>query len=134
MIWGKVFVEGLELEASIGILEHEHEVRQPLIIDIELDVDTGPPVEGDINSVFDYRIPVEHAKALVEAGHIELVETFAEDLAAACLQDKRVKRARIRVAKPNAIPEAHLSGVEIVRTGLGKYSVRRAGEKSNRLN
>lgn len=134
MKWGKVFVEGLELEASIGILEHEHRQKQPLIVDIELDVDTGPPVEGDIDSVFDYRIPIDHAKALVDAGHIELVETFAEDLAAACLQDKRVKRARIRVAKPDAITQARLSGVEIVRTGTGQVSVKRAGEKPKRLN
>jgi dihydroneopterin aldolase len=115
MSWGRVFVEGLKLDASIGILDHERTALQPLLVDIELEVDTGAPIEGDINSVFDYRAPVESAKALAAAGHIELVETFAEDLAAACLEDSRVKSVRVRVAKPDAIAEARASGVEIVR-------------------
>ena len=66
-----VFVRGLLLDASIGVLEHEHYERQPLVVDIELEVETGPPVEGDLASVYDYRVPVAHARALVEAGHIE---------------------------------------------------------------
>ena len=115
MSWGKVFVEGLQLEATIGILEHERRALQPLVVDIELEVDTGTPIEGDINSVFDYRAPVESAKALVAAGHIELVETFAENLAASCLEDDRVRSVRVRVSKPDAIAEARASGVEIVR-------------------
>jgi 7,8-dihydroneopterin aldolase/epimerase/oxygenase len=115
MNWGRVFVEGLQLEASIGILEHERRALQPLLVDIELEVDTGAPVEGDINSVFDYRAPVECARALVAAGHIELVETFAENLAKSCLDDDRVRSVRVRVSKPDAIKEARTSGVEIVR-------------------
>ncbi len=116
MSWGKVFVERLELDASIGILEREQGQRQPLIVDMEFEVDTGTPVAGDIASVYDYRAPVEHAKRLVEAGHIELVETFAEALADACLADRRVRKVRIRVSKPDAIAEARASGVEIVRS------------------
>jgi len=116
MTWGRVFIEGLELDASIGILDEEHHRRQPLIVDITLEVDTGTPIEGDITSVFDYRMPVDHAKRLVARGHIELVETFAEDLAAACLTDDRVSAVTIRARKPDAIAEAAASGVEIVRS------------------
>ena len=115
MSWGRVFVEGLELSASIGVLEHEHRARQPLFVDITLEVNTGFPVEGDLSSVTDYRVPVDHAKRLVEAGHIELIETFAENLAAACLDDDRVLAATVRAWKPDAIADAKASGVEITR-------------------
>lgn len=110
-----VFIRGLLLEASIGILDHEHHERQPLVVDVELEVETGPPVEGDLASVYDYRQPVEHARALVAAGHIELVETFAERLADLCLADSSVRTITVRVEKPEAIPGAEAAGVEIVR-------------------
>ena len=110
-----VFVRGLLLDAEIGVLEHEKGRRQPLVVDIVLEVEVGPPVEGDLASVFDYRMPVEAARALVAEGHVELVETFVERLAAACLRDASVRTATIRAEKPEAIPGAAGAGVEIVR-------------------
>lgn len=115
MSWGRVFVRGLRLDASIGVLEHERTRRQPLVVDLELEVATGAPVEGDMASVYDYRVPVERARALAAAGHIELVETFAERLAAACLEDDRVICVTLHVEKPEAIAGAAATGVEIVR-------------------
>lgn len=110
-----VFVRGLLLDASIGVLEHEHHARQPLVVDIELEVEAGPPVEGDLASVYDYRVPVAHARGLVEAGHIELVESFANRLAALCLNDASVRTVTVRVEKPEAIPGAEGAGIEITR-------------------
>ncbi len=110
-----IFIRGLLLDASIGVLDHERHERQPLVVDIELEVETGPPVEGDLASVYDYRVPVAHARDLVEAGHIELVETFANRLANLCLTDSSVRTARIRVEKPEAIPGAEGAGIEITR-------------------
>jgi len=115
MIWGKVLVEGLRLDASIGILDHEHERRQPLIVDLVLEVASGAPIAGDIASVYDYRRAADHARKLVNAGHIELVETFAEDLAQACLTDTVVETVTVRARKPDAIADADAVGVEIVR-------------------
>ena len=110
-----IFVRGLRLEASIGVLEHEHHARQPLVVDLELEVETGPPVEGDLASVYDYRVPVQHARDLVAGGHIELVESFAERLAALCLEDASVRTVTVRAEKPEAIPGAEGAGIEIVR-------------------
>jgi len=110
-----IFIRGLLLDASIGVLDHERGERQPLVVDIELEVETGPPVEGDLASVYDYRIPVSHARGLVEAGHIELVETFANRLANQCLNDTSVRTVTVRVEKPEAIPGAEGAGIEITR-------------------
>ena len=115
MTWSKVLVEGLRLDASIGILDHEHETRQPLIVDLVLEVATGTPIIGDINSVYDYRRAANHARKLVDAGHIELVETFAEDLAQACLTDPVVETVMVRARKLDAIADADAVGVEIFR-------------------
>ena len=43
------------------------------------------------------------------------METLAERIAEACLTDTRVQAARVRVEKPEVIPNAASVGVEIER-------------------
>ncbi|HEY9216634.1 MAG TPA: dihydroneopterin aldolase [Phenylobacterium sp.] len=112
VVTGKIFVTGLKVEAEIGAYEHELGRLQPLIVDVELDA----PVAGakGLADVVNYEKVVKAAKAIAAEGHIELVETFAERLARACLADPRVTRARVRVEKPQALaPDAAAAGVEI---------------------
>jgi len=111
----KVFVRGLTVDAEIGVYGHERGRRQPLVVDVELDV-TGP-IWRSIHETVNYEAVVRHARALADGGHIGLVETFAWRLARACMGEDRVSRARVRVEKPMALaPDALAAGVEIVLT------------------
>jgi 7,8-dihydroneopterin aldolase/epimerase/oxygenase len=108
----KVFVRGLRLDIEIGAYAHEFGRTQPLVIDVELDA----PVAGAqaLGDVVNYEKVVKAAKAIAAEGHIDLVETFAERLARACLADPRVTRAHVRVEKPQALaPDADAAGVEL---------------------
>lgn len=108
----KVFVRGLKLDVEIGAYAHELGRTQPLVIDVELDA----PVAGatGLGDVVNYEKVVKAAKAIAAEGHIDLVETFAERLARACLADSRVTAARVRVEKPHALaPDADAAGVEL---------------------
>jgi dihydroneopterin aldolase len=108
----KVFVRGLKVEAEIGVYPHEQGRRQPLIVDVELDVAAGG--WRHLADTVNYEHVVEAAKAIAAAGHIGLVESFAQRLADACFAEPRVLRARIRVEKPQALaPDAAAAGVEI---------------------
>lgn len=108
----KVFVRALKVEAWIGVYDHEHGARQPLIIDVELDVAASHCER--IGDTVNYETIGEFARAIADSGHIDLVETFAERLAQACFADARVTRARVRVEKPLALaPHAAAAGVEI---------------------
>jgi dihydroneopterin aldolase len=108
----KVFVTGLTVQAEIGVYRHEIGRVQPLVIDVELDVPTAGA--GRLSETLNYETILEAAQAIAGGGHIELVETFAERLAAACLVDARVTRARVRVEKPLALePHAVAAGVEL---------------------
>jgi 7,8-dihydroneopterin aldolase/epimerase/oxygenase len=112
-----VFVRDLEVMARLGIYEHEKEKPQRVIINIDLSVFEGKGPEGDdISSVVSYEIVVKKVEAIIEAGHINLVETLAEQVAASCLKDHRVLAARVRIEKPDIIPNARSVGVEIERT------------------
>jgi dihydroneopterin aldolase len=108
----KVFVTGLKVQAEIGVYKHEIGRVQPLVVDVELDVPTAGAER--LSETLNYETILEAARAIAGAGHIELVETFAERLGQACLADTRVTQARIRVEKPLALaPDAVAAGVEI---------------------
>ena len=108
----KVFVRGLALEAEIGVYAHELGRRQPLIVDVELDVAAGG--WRHLGDTVNYEPVVAAAQAIAAAGHIGLLESFAQRLAQACFAEPRVLRARVRVEKPQALaPHAAAAGVEI---------------------
>ena len=109
----RVFVRGLNVQAQIGVYRHEIGKVQPLVVDVELDV----PEAGHerLAETLNYETILAAAQAIAGQGHIELVETFADRLARACLEDPRVARARVRVEKPLALaPHAVAAGVEII--------------------
>ena len=111
----KVFVRGLTVSAEIGVYAHEEGRSQPLVVDVELTVDTPAAGWRSIVETVNYERIGEHARAIAAAGHIGLVETFAWRLAHACLEEARVNRVRVRVEKPMALaPDAEAAGVEIV--------------------
>ena len=108
-----VFVRGLTVEAEIGIHAHEHGRSQPLVVDVELSLEPGR-VEHIADTV-NYETVVQAAQAIAAAGHMNLVETFADRLARALMVDARVVRVRVRVEKPEALaPHAKAAGVEVV--------------------
>jgi len=111
----KVFVRALRVEAEVGVYTHEKGRRQPLVVDVELDVAAAA---GDhLADTVNYESVVAYAQAIVADGHFKLIETFAERLARALLDDSRVSRARVRVEKPEALaPHAAAAGAEIILT------------------
>jgi dihydroneopterin aldolase len=112
-----VFVRDLEMMALIGIYDHEKIDPQRIIVNIDLSVKEGDgPKDDDIGHVVSYEIVVKKVEAIIAAGHINLVETLCEKIAASCLTDKRVVAARVRVEKPDIIKNARSVGVEIERS------------------
>jgi len=59
---------------------------------------------------------VAGVREIVAAGHINLVETLAERIAARCLSDGRVRSARVRIEKLDVFADAASVGVEIERS------------------
>ncbi len=106
-----VFVEGLAVDAEIGLYDHERGRTQPLSVDVELTL--MPAAAHGIHGTVNYETLAAKAHALAASGHIELVETFAERLAADCLDHPRAVRVRVRVRKPEAIEGAAAAGVEL---------------------
>lgn len=111
-----VFVRDLEVMATLGIHEHEKVAPQRIIVSIDLSVLEGEQtIADDISNVVSYEIVVKKVEAVIAQGHVNLVETLAELIAASCLKDKRVMAARVRIEKPDIIANARSVGIEIER-------------------
>lgn len=112
----RVFVRDLVLPCRIGIHPHERELAQRVRFNVEIDA-IESAAGDDIAGVVSYEDIVIGIKRIIGAGHINLVETLAEEVAALCLGDSRVSAARIRIEKLDVFREAGSVGVEIERRG-----------------
>jgi 7,8-dihydroneopterin aldolase/epimerase/oxygenase len=107
-----VFVRGLEVHAGIGVYDHEHGRLQRLVIDVTLELSPAP-IER-LGDTINYEAVANAARAIADDGHVGLVETFAERLALAMLEDGRVKRCTVRIEKPGALGGDAAPGCELV--------------------
>lgn len=112
----RVFVRDLITTARIGVHRREKKAPQRVRINIELLVpEDGRPLNDRLANVVDYEAIVTGVRALTADGHVNLVETLAERVAALCLRDRRVRSARVRVEKLEVFADAAAVGVEIER-------------------
>ena len=112
-----VFVRDLTLAARIGVHQHEKQRSQRIRINVDLAVrESDVAAIGDqLAHVVCYEQVVSGIRRLVGAGHVNLVETLAEQIAAFCLEDRRVRVTRVRVEKLDVFEDATSVGVEIER-------------------
>ncbi len=112
----RVFVEDYELIGSVGVYEHERRYEQRIVVSLHLDVVDGYDGKSDdITGVWDYDLAIRAIRETVESGHFNLLETLAERIAANCLQESSVLRARVRIAKPDVLIACRAVGIEIER-------------------
>ena len=111
------------LPANIGVHPHEERGQQRIRVNVDLGVrdDGARPLSraavgrDELSRVVDYEAVARRVRSIVAAGHVRLVETLAERIAEACLEDARVELARVRVEKLNVFADAASAGVEIER-------------------
>lgn len=112
----QVLIEGLVLEAHIGLFDHEYDSAQRVRFDVIVDVQPlEPNTNHDSQNIVRYDHIVADIKAIIRAGHIDLVETLAEQVASACLGYSRAQQVQVSVLKLSAINEAESVGVKITR-------------------
>ncbi|MBC9252472.1 dihydroneopterin aldolase [Pseudomonas alcaligenes] len=113
----KVFIEGLEVDTLIGAYDWERGIRQCLQLDLTFAWDIRPAAAGDeLSLALDYAAVHQHVQAFAAQAQFELVETFAERLAASLLAEFGMPWLRLKATKPGANPSARAVGVEIERS------------------
>ena len=113
----KVFIEGLEIEALIGIYDWERRIRQALLFDIEMSFDNRIPAASDaIEDTLNYKAVSKRVIEFVSGSGFGLVETLAEKVAAIILDEFAVSQVRLKLSKPGAVRGARAVGVIIERS------------------
>jgi len=102
---------------SIGVYRHERDGAQRVRINLDLTVFESPaPLDDKLSNVLSYEDLIIKVRALAGAGHVNLVETLAERIAAMCLAEANVSVAKVRVEKLDVFADASSVGVEISRS------------------
>lgn len=111
-----VFIEGLTVEAVIGIYDWERRVRQPLVLDVEMGFDNRRPATTDcIDDTLNYKAVSKRLAEFTSHSEFGLLETLAERCAELVQEEFGVAWLRLRIAKPGAVRGARNVGVVIER-------------------
>jgi dihydroneopterin aldolase len=122
----RVFVRDFVVSAGIGAYDFERGVRQRVVFDVEALVRRAGAHADDMRSIFSYDVILDAIRLVVGRGHVDFVETLAEEVATVLLQQPRVRSIRVNIRKLDVI-EGEV-GIEIRRErASGSSSVRPVG-------
>ena len=111
-----VFIESLEVDTVIGAYDWERTIRQKLLVDVQMSWDNRPCATDDaLHLALDYAAVSEQINEFAQNSQFELVETFAEKLAALLMAEFNIPWLRLKITKPGAVAHARGVGVEIER-------------------
>ena len=112
--YDRVFVHDLVLDAEIGVYTHEKGVTQRARFSVDIEVaPASQAIDDQIERVLDYDMIIATIKTILAEGHINLVETLADEIATRCLSHPRAASVKVKIEKLDKEPGA--VGVEIVR-------------------
>jgi dihydroneopterin aldolase len=111
-----IFIHGLKAEAIIGIFDWERQVKQTVLLDIEMSADIRRAALTDsIDDTLNYKRVAKRVLAFLEASEFHLVETLSEHVAMLVLAEFDVASVRIALAKPGAVRSSKDVGIIISR-------------------
>ena len=116
MTLDRIELRGLRVIARHGVLDSERRNGQEFVIDAVLWLDTRPAAgSDDLSKTVDYGALANRLVRLAEDPPVRLIETLAERIAALCLGDPRIRRARIQIEKLDVYADVGSVGVAIER-------------------
>ena len=122
-----MFLRGLRIETTIGIYDWEKQIKQPVILDLEMGADVAKGAASDcIEDALDYKRVAKRLKEFVAGSRFELVETLAERCATLLREEFGIPWLRLSVNKIGAVSDATDVGVIIERGGWAQVGQRQA--------
>lgn len=114
-----IYIRNLKIDAIIGVVPWEREVKQTLHLDVEMAVDTSAAaVSDELADALDYAAVATRLSEVVGNSRFQLLEALAEQLVAVLQQEFAVSWLRLRIGKPGAVPAADEVGLIVERGTL----------------
>ncbi|MBM3370843.1 MAG: dihydroneopterin aldolase [Betaproteobacteria bacterium] len=113
----RIFIEDLEVQASIGFHEFERQARQRVKITVALFVPIQASYSNrdDVQDTLDYDKLREGIASLAASRHFNLQETLIDEVLSFCLELSAVRAATVRTEKPDVYPDCKTVGIESIR-------------------
>ena len=113
-----IFIKGIVVHARHGVMEHESEVGQRFVIDLELSADLAESSRSDkLADTVSYSNVVATATAAFNDDNYKLLERAAGAVADAILAHfARISAVRVTVHKPHAPIAAIFEDVGVILT------------------
>ena len=111
-----IYIHALKTEAIIGIFDWERQVKQTVVVDIEISADVARAALSDsIDDTLNYKRVAKRVLSFVEASQFHLVETLAEHVAMLILEEFGIGWVGIVLSKPGAVRGSRDVGVALER-------------------
>jgi len=111
-----VFLKDLRIETVIGVYDWEREVKQTVVLDVEMSADIAKAAASDhIDDTLDYKSVAKRLIEFVEQSEFQLVETLAERCTQIIREEFGVAWVRLILNKIGAVSNARDVGVIIER-------------------
>ena len=112
-----VLIKDFIIREIIGIHKHEKINKQKIIFNIIIDVNQDTlPDENNLSSIVDYEKIVNKLKKLAKSKKYNFLESLVEDSFKEIFEDKRINSVKIKIEKPDAIPNAKSVGIEVFKS------------------
>jgi dihydroneopterin aldolase len=111
-----VYLNELKIETLIGIFPWERQIKQAIVLDLEMAADIARAAASDrIEDTLNYKAVAKRLIEFVGNSEFQLVETLAERVSEIVREEFGVPWVRLRVSKRGAVRGARDVGVIIER-------------------
>jgi len=111
-----IFLRELKIETIIGVFDWEREIKQTVILDLEMAADIRQAAATDqLEDTLNYKAVTKRLIDFVSHSEFQLVETLAERVAEIVLTEFSVPWVRLQLNKQGAVSGARDVGVIIER-------------------
>ncbi len=111
-----IYLRDLKIETVIGIYDWEREIKQTVVLDLEMGADIKKAAATDcIEDTLDYKSVAKQVISFVGSSEYQLVETLIEKVAELIMEEFNIPWVRLTINKQGAIRGASGVGVIIER-------------------
>lgn len=113
----KIFLSGLKVDCIVGVWAWERQVRQTVVLDVEMAVDIRKAAASDkLEDTLDYKNVSKRLLSFIGDSQFQLVETLTERVAEIIIKEFKVSWVKVRLNKQGALRGSRDVGILIERT------------------
>lgn len=111
-----VYLHGIKVETVIGVWDWERQIKQTLLVDIDVGTDSSRAGQTDaLADTINYQQVAETVVEIARENSFALVERLAEEIANRLLGELNLQHVKIRINKQGAVRGVRDVGVIIER-------------------